>query len=480
MKNYIPAKKPYTHQLAALAKMQGKEDFALLMEMRTGKTKVLLDDYGRLELQSALNLFVIAPGGVYRTWKAACADHLSTDLQKRALIHVWQSGSTKKVIAERSSFLNQRNSPRILLMNVEALSSVEEARKFAMAFLSQGPCMLAIDESTIIKNHSSKRTKFINSKLAPLAAYRRILSGLPTPLSPLDLYSQFEFLDWKILRQRSFYGFRNRYAIVRRVSFGGREVPLVVGFQNVEELSKLIEPHSFRTRLEECYDLPAKVYMTREVSLTAEQKRLYDEMKNFATAKLAEDTHVTATIVIAQIMRLHQILCGHTRDEDGKVHEIAENRTAELISLLEDYAGKAIIWCSYDINVKRVMQALDKAFGKGSAAGFWGGNVRDREDEEKNFLHVPSCRFMVATAAAGGRGRTWTVADLNVYYSSSPNLEHRSQSEERPQGIGKTKPVTYVDLIVPKTVEEKFLKVLRGKIDIASAIMGDGYREWLI
>jgi len=113
-------------------------------------------------------------------------------------------------------------------------------------------------------------------------------------------------------------------------------------------------------------------------------------------------------------------------------------------------------------------------------ARFWGGNVSSREEEERRFKEDPRCRFMVATPHAGGRGRTWDVADLVVYHSSTNNLEHRDQSEQRVQGVGKTRQVDYVDLICPGSVEDKILKALRQKIDLAGMITGDDFREWIV
>lgn len=478
---YTSALKPFAHQLKALEKMDGKESFALLMQMRCGKTKTLLDDYGRMELDGRVkNLCVIAPGGVYKTWKKAAEEHLSADLKSRVKIGMWESGANATKTREFKAFMDEREAPRILLINVEALSSVKAAREAVEAFLKADKAVLAIDESTIIKNPSSQRTKFINSKLAGLATYRRILSGLPTPKNPLDIYGQMEFLDWKILGHRSYYSFRARYAVMWQQQFGGRSVPIVKGFRDLDNLAEKIDPHSFRVLLSDCYDLPPKTYELREVTLTAEQKRAYSDMKKFATTQLATGEHVTATVVVAQIIRLHQILCGHTQDEEGVFHEIPENRTSELLEILDDYDGKAIIWCSYDFDVQKVAKALQKTYGEGSTARFWGGNRSTREAEEARFLNDPECRFMVATAAAGGRGRTWTVASLTIYFSNTQDLEHRSQSEERTQGVGKTQAGAYIDLVVPGTVDEKIIFALRNKIDLAAAVTKDGYKEWLI
>ncbi len=478
---YAPAFKPWAHQVEAMKRLEGQENFALLMAMRTGKTKTLLDDWGRLELAGEVqNLLVIAPGGVYKTWQGAAREHLSIDLNQRALVYCWKSGAGVKETRVLDYFIGIKDRPRVLLINVEALSSVKKARETVTDFLDQGPCMVAVDESTVIKNPTSKRTKFINKEVGGRAKYRRILSGLPSPKSPLDLYSQFEFLDWGILGFKSFFAFRARYAVMQRQIFGGRHVQLVVGYKNIDELRAKIADHSYRVKLEDCYDLPPKIYSKREVQLTKEQTRLYAEMKLFATAKINETAHVTATIVIAQIMRLHQILCGHVADEMGKRHAIPEYRTRALLELLEEYDGKAIIWCSYDFDVRNVSEKLDKEYGSDVVAQFWGGNTSVREEEERRFLNDPDCRFMVATAAAGGRGRTWTVAGLVVYYSNTNDLEHRAQSEERAQGVGKNDSVQYIDLVAPGTVDEKIIHGLRNKIDMATAITGDTYKEWLI
>lgn len=447
----------------------------------TGKTKVTLDDYGRLELAGEVDdLLIVAPGGVYKTWEGAALEHFSLDLRKRIAIFVWESGMGKRAQKALKEFLALRDRPRMFIINIEALSAVKAAREAAIEFAKARKTYVAVDESTTIKNPSSKRTKFVIRELGWIAEFRRILSGLPTPKNPLDIFAQFEFLDWRILGFKNFIAFRARYAIIQRAVFGGRDVPLIKGFRNLDEIHAKISEHSYRATLEDCYDLPPKLYSFREIEMTDEQARIYNEMKKFATAKLSETEHVTATIVIAQIARLHQILCGHTVDEDGKLHEIPENRTRSLIEMLQEYDGKAIIWCSYDQDVQKVTRALEKEFGEGSAARFWGGNRSTREAEEKRFQDDHDCRWMVATASAGGRGRMWAVANLVVYYSSTSDLEHRAQSEERPQAVGKMNSVAYVDMIVRGTVEERIIKSLRGKIDMASVITGDNYKEWLI
>jgi len=475
---YQSKREPRAKQREALDLLKGHDAFALLMAMRTGKTKVVLDDWGKLAASGSVSgLLVIAPAGVYRTWETAIRE----DLGVAATVYTWVSGGKSRVKAKASlAAFTQASGPRILLMNVEALSSVAEARELTLTFLAADPTMTVIDESVIIKNPSSKRTKFIVDKLAPLSKYRRILSGLPTPRSPLDLYTQFAFLNPNIIGIRSFWAFKNRYAILKPIMVGGRMIRIVDGYRDTEQLQRLIAPHSFRCRLEDCYDLPASDYSIRGGALTDEQRRIYSSLKQFATASLANEKHITATIVITQILRLHQVLCGIVTDEEGNTHHIPEHRTAELLSLLDDYDGKAIVWCSYDANIRHVAAALEKEYGAGSVARFWGGNATTREEEEIQFKTNPACRFMVATASAGGRGRTWHGANLVIYYSNTYDLDHRSQSEERVKAVGKTTQVAYVDLVARETIDEKIINVLRSKIDMAATITGDAWREWLV
>jgi len=471
----------WDHQRECLNKMAGRKAFAVLMAMRLGKTATILVDYSRLEAAGEVtNLFVLAPGGAYRTWEEAAGDDVPHSLLSRLTIHVWRSGSSVTQVRSREAFMKAVDGPRMLIMNIEALSSVETARSLSTAFLAAAPAMMVVDESTVLRDPGSKRTKFVVGKLAPMAPYRRILSGLPSPNSPFNLFSQFEFLDWRILGHDSFWTFRAQYARMARIRLpNGHQFWEVKGYRNLDDLQRKIEPHSFRKRLEDVYDMPPKLYSYRHVEMGKEQKRIYDELKNFATAKLTSTEHVTATIVIALLVRLHQVLCGHAVDEEGKVHAVPENRTAALLDLFQEYDGKAIVWVSYDFNVRAVTDALKVEYGPDSVARFWGGNRDTREEEERRFKTDPKCRFMVATPAAGGRGRTWTVADLVVYFSNSYDLEHRSQSEERPQGVGKTRSVAYVDLVVKDTIDERIIKALRRKIVLASAITGDNWQEWL-
>jgi SNF2 family DNA or RNA helicase len=447
------------------------------MEQRTGKTPLLLHDYFSAQSRDEVDdLLVIAPGGAYRTWLTAIDEHVPPDVLKSTKVLLWSARSTKR--SEIEQLLSYRGR-RILIINSEAMSNVDRARELVIEFLAQRRVMVAADESTFLKNPRAKRARFLVEVVGPRASHRRILSGLPTPRSPLDIFMQFAFLDPTIIGIRRYSQFQARYAVTKQLPIPGKFVRIVVGYKNLADLSKRIEPYCYRVLLRDCTELPESTYVRREVQMTKEQTLAYASMKKHSFAQLSEAVHVTATAVVTQMLRLHQILMGHVVDEEGVRREIPTNRVDALLETLEEVTGKVVVWCSYDDDIRRVTAALEKEYGEGSVARFWGGNNATREDEEKLFKTDDRCRFMVGTPAAGRFGRTWDVADTVIYYSSTPDLEHRKQSEDRVKRVGKTRPILYIDLIVPGTVEGKFLRALRDKQNLSDIITGDDYSEWL-
>lgn len=496
---YKAKRKPRIKQAEALKQIKGKRAFALLMEMRVGKTKVITDHYGRLEYAGAVeDLLVIAPAGPAPTWITAINDEYSPDLLERSRIHIWESGTygSAKRKKELKEFLAYRG-PRTLIMNVEALSTVKAARDTAEAFCKRRT-VVAIDESTCIMNPGAERTKYILKNIKPLADYRYILTGLVTPRSPLNLFTQFYFLDEDILGHNSYTTFQREFAILKLMDMGGRKFNMVVGYRDEDKLARLIKPHSFRVRLADCTDLDT-TYTIRPVTMTPDQVRIYKEIKDYATSELAQNSHVTATAVITQMLRMHQVLCGHVTDELGNEMTIPENKTKELMAFLREVEGKTIIWCSYDHDIRKITNAIELAYNpialdprerkkwngaerwpEPVTARFWGGNKKTRDEEARAFKTDPKVRWIIATPDAGRYGQTWDMADTVAYYSSKNNLDHRAQSEARAQNVGKTKPILYADFIVPGTVEEKILHALRNKIDLAATISGDNWREWVV
>ena len=190
---------------------------------------------------------------------------------------------------------------------------------------------------------------------------------------------------------------------------------------------------------------------------------------------------VTTTMtVLTQLMRLHQITCGHFTSDDGGVQLIPSHRINELMDILEETDGKAIIWANYQMDVSQIIKNVEDKYDKGSIVDYYGLTPQDkRQDNIRQFQSDPKCRFMVGTPSTGGYGITLTAANTVIYYSNGYDLEKRLQSEDRAHRIGQKKNVTYIDIIAEDTVDEKIVKALRNKINIASEVLGEELKDWI-
>ena len=463
--------------MTALEKSWNKENFAYFMEMGTGKTKVLIDNlamlYDKGKVDGAL---IVAPKGVVKTWyEQELPTHLPDHIENVTVL--WQPNITKAQQEKLESLFEIETALHILIMNVEAFST-DKGVKFASKFLNSHKTLMAVDESTTIKTPTAKRTKNIIG-LGKHAKYRRIMTGSPITKNPLDLYTQCEFLDPYLLDFTSYYAFRNRYAEMKTMHLRGRSIQVVDEFKNLGELSETVKTFSERVLKEDCLDLPPKIFMKRYISLTNDQKKVYQQMKKAAMAVLNGKVTTTMT-VLTQLMRLHQITCGHFTADDGSTQAVDNNRLNELMNVLAETEGKAIIWANYQLSVGEIIQRIIKEYGEDSYVHYYGlTSQEDRQDNIRKFQNDPKCRFIVGTPQTGGYGITLTQAHTVIYYSNGYDLEKRLQSEDRAHRIGQKKTVTYIDLIAEDTVDEKIVKALRDKINIASEVMGEELKEWI-
>ena len=202
-------------------------------------------------------------------------------------------------------------------------------------------------------------------------------------------------------------------------------------------------------------------------------------MKTMALAILNGKQTTTVT-VLTQLMRLHQITCGHFTTDDGSTQNIKSNRISELMNVLEEVEGKAIIWAHWRHDIQSIVEAIEKVY-PGSVMTYYGStSTEDRAKAIKEIQDPESkVRFLVGTPQTGGYGITLTEANVMIYYSNGYDLEKRTQSEARINRIGQKRKMTYIDIIAEKTVDERIVKALRKKINIASEVMGEELKEWI-
>ena len=479
--NYKFKIKPFDHQITALERGWQRPEFGLFMEMGTGKSKVLIDNLGMLYQEGEINFaLIIAPKGVYRNWTSKeIPEHMSDDIPHRVIR--WVASPNKTQQAEMRSVGEAFEGLTIFVMNVESFSSVKgrtAGEWMGRAFGRNG--LIAIDESTTIKNHKAKRTKAL-MKIASAFKYKRLLTGSPVTKSPMDLYSQCEFLRSGLLGYDSFYAFQGRYAVVQRKTMGSHAFQQIVGFRNLDELTFKIDQFSYRVLKQDCLDLPDKIYTVRYVGLTKEQRDMYNSIKQHALVMLDDGELSTAPAVITQMLRLQQILSGHLKTDEGDTVYFDSKRMDALKEILEEHDGKAIIWSRFRYDIQQITKMLNETFGEGCAASFYGDTPDDERQRivEKFQDKNSKLKFFVGNPATAGYGLTLTEADLVVYYANDFNLETRAQSEDRAHRIGQKNNVTYVDLITDGTIDEKIVTSLQSKIDISAKVLGEEARDWL-
>jgi SNF2 family DNA or RNA helicase len=471
--------KPFLHQEAYLSRFWKRKVGALFADMGTGKSFMVINNIAMLYDNGHVNAaLIVAPKGVYRNWlNSEIPKHMPDHIVYRMAI--WNPSPRKAEVAAMDALFETTEDLKILIMNIEALST-KKGVAFATRFLQCTKAFMAIDESTTIKTPKAARAK--NAvKVGKFAAARRIMTGSPVTKSPLDLYQQCEFLDPSCLDSPSFYAFQNRYAVTVERNMPSHSFKQIVGYRRLDELKEKLDKFSFRVTKDECLDLPDKMFTKREVDLTDEQAKAYNEMKNMALALFAQGMMTTQN-ALTQMMRLHQIVCGHVKLDSGEVLHLPNNRVKELLNIVEETDGKIIIWANYRHDIEAIKLALAKEYGMNAVATYYGDTeAEDRQTIVEDFQNPDSeLRFFVGNPRTGGYGLTLTEAKTVVYFSNSFDLEVRLQSEDRAHRIGQTQKVLYIDLITPNSVDEKIVQALRNKIDIASQVMGEEVKAWLI
>ncbi len=387
----------------------------------------------------------------------------------------------KKQKQELNSIKDAYSGLTIFVMNVEAFSTVKGQNAGIWLANKLGKFgLIAIDESTTIKNHKAKRTKSL-MKIAAGFSYRRLLTGSPVTKSPLDVYSQCEFLRPGLLGYDSYWAFQSRYAVVKKQNMGGRSFTQVVGYRNLDELTDRIDRYSYRVLKKDCLDLPEKIYTARYVTLTDEQAKMYSLLQQQAMLLFEDGEMVSAPAVITQMLRIQQVMSGHLKTDDGEMKYFPSRRMDALTEIMEEHDGKAIIWSRFRYDIIEITKMLNKKFGEGSAAAYYGDTSDDERNEIVQKFQDPRSplRFFVGNPSTAGYGLTLTEANLVVYYANDFNLETRIQSEDRAHRIGQKNNVTYIDLISEGTLDEKIVEALRNKIDIGAKVLGEKAREWL-
>jgi SNF2 family DNA or RNA helicase len=473
MMSYEMLTKPYDHQQRVFDESKNAEYYAYFWEMGLGKSKITLDVAGHLYSEGKIDaVLLVAPKGVYQNWYY---DEIETHLGLDDYYYgLYSSAPRKQQREEMADMLRPRDICTICCMNVEAFSG-KKAVAYAEKFLRTHRTLIVIDESTAIKTWKAARTKAL-VKLGTLSHYRRVLSGTPITQSPLDMFSQCEFLKRRCLGFPTWTAFKAYYAVIQVMRMGTRSFNQITGFKNIEELEASIKPFSSRIKKEDALDLPEKIYEKRYVELTKEQKLAYNSLKELAILDF-ENNLVTTTSALTTMVKLQQVTCGHCKTDEGDSFDIPSNRLGALMQIAEENpTEKIIIFANFQRDIELIVEALNKEYGPDSAVDYYGKtSSEDRAKHIQMFRNLDTCRFFVSSSA-GSKGITLVESTITVYYSNSYNLETRLQSEDRNHRIGQKNNVTYIDIICPGTIDTKIVAALTKKKNLADSVM-DALRD---
>ena len=481
----------YEHQKKALDYIYSLKKSALFVEMGLGKTKIAQDKMGVHYLEKKINaLLVVCPYSIRFNWVVEFSKHCAVPYDI-AVIDLKTTSDVRKI----DSYINKKiDTLKILIVGVESLQSGRAIAKCS-TFIDTHKAGVIVDEAHTIKTHSASRTKNLIA-ISKNAVYKLIMTGTPVSQGILDLYGQFLFLDPNIMGVGDFWSYKARYTITEEIRVGGnRKINKVVGYKNVEELLEIIKPFVFQCTKDEALDLPDKVKIKRYVTLTKEQQKLYNEIKNERVAILPNisdvkipDTMLVVQYILTMYTTLQQVLGGFVtrgtgeytstgneiretlpvviRDKNPKILEL-KNIIAELVD-----SEQVIIWAKYRAEVFMIAQQLEyymtDKFEKGCEIFI------DKTDEERkqiiNNMNNKKTRYFISTHKSGGTGITLNTVSYVVYYSNSFSQLERSQTEDRNHRIGQKRKVTYIDLVVKDTVDTTILKALKDKKDLADYV----------
>ena len=458
------------------------KDRALLFEPGLGKSFVIVRTMAHwFRTEQLAAAIVFAPNGVHRNWVDQITEHMPPDIPVDVI--VWDSSSMKiKGAVQRWIAGHAPEKLHILLVNIEAMSHagpraiIEQWMRFEGQ--RRGPVLLTLDEFHQVRNPASKRSRALWA-MAKFATVRRILSGTPIPRGWENIYSPFRVLGWQYLGAPTFMAFKTEFCILKPMAVGGRSFTIIDGYKNIPELQRRIDTVSSRKTLDLAGLPPALGGITGTVPLVIslpmneQQEAHYKALEQSALTLLADGLPILGDQAIALVARLQQITGGGLiRTGTDTIEWFGSPKVEATVQLAATSETPILVWSRYRHEVDQLAAALKAELPERSVFRHHGGISNLDRLMARNEWSKSSAGILVATAATLGTGFTLNEARLSIFYSNSFRYEERYQAERRNLRIGQGKSVSYWDISCKNTVDEHVLKVLRGRQDLQTLLMG--------
>ena len=348
-----------------------------------------------------------------------------------------------------------------------AVINYESAWRLEKELTAWNPDLIIADEGHKIKTHNISASKAMH-RLGARARYRLLLTGTPVTNKAIDVFSQYKFVNPAIFGQ-SFYAFRNRYFDM--VGYGNHTPVLKKSMER--ELTEKIHSIAYRATKAECLDLPETTDIIRKVELEPQAMLLYRNLVKDSYAELSEG-EVTITNVLTKLLRLSQLTGGFLGSDDcSKAEQISTAKLKVLEDIIDsalEENKKLVVIARFIPEINAICRMLDK---KGVRYSLLTGSVKDRDEQVAQFQNYPDVPVFVGQIATAGLGITLTAASTMVFYSLDYSMSNFEQTKARIHRAGQRVPCTYIYLTAAGTVDEKVLKALKNKANLAKSLVDD-------
>ncbi len=431
---------------------------AILADMGTGKSLMTISIVGALEgVSKVKRLLVVCPKSIVGVWE----EEYKKFANYRYALTVLEGTLDKK---KKAFEYMTGTALQIIVVNYESCWRLEKE------ILKWHPDMIVCDESSKIKNAGTSQSKALH-KMGKQTKYNMILTGTPITNNPLDIFSQYKFLDEDILGS-SYFLFRNRYAVM-----GGFQNHQIIGYRHLPELVEKVHEIAYRIKIEDAVDLPPFIDETRTITLEPKALAIYNQIQKDCYAELSGESEVTARNVLTQLLRLSQCTGGYIRDDvTGDAQKVSEAKLEALEDIVDgcqEEGKKLVVFARFVPEIEAIEAMLKK---KGIGYSLIYGATKDRTEQVKQFQEDENIRVFIGQLQTTGMGLTLTAASVAVFYSLDFSYANYEQSRARIHRIGQKEKCLYIHLICKNTVDEKIMMALQKKGDIAT-LMVDEWRS---
>lgn len=460
MKYDVLKAEPWKHQVAAIAFAQSKSATMFNMGMGTGKTLCAIAEMARKR-----RILVVCPLSVIPVWREQIGQYANFPIE--ILI---PAGTAEKKANQVWQFLQSephKNTTKIVVINYESAWRGKLGQTLSKKVSHWD--LIITDESHRIKTPGSKVSRFFHS-IGKIAKKRLCLTGTPMPHSPLDIYSQFKFLQPEVFGT-SFTRFRARYAVMGGYAVNGRAVQ-VVGWQNEKDMSAKMSSITFSAKTSDVLDLPPTTFTKRHYDLSQKERSVYQNLKKEFIVAVGSNV-ITAANALTRLLRLQQVAHGVTKDDRGSEVRLGTSRRKCLHSVISDIGDEPIavvgLYHSDLDDVHEVVASMNrdrKNRGKKSIRCVeLSGRTKDIDGVwRKGDIAAIQIR-------AGGEGVDLTRARYLVLYGVGFSLGQYQQVLARVHRPGQTRPVTYIHIIGNDTMDGHIYTALESKEDVVASIM---------